>query len=66
MVAEYRCECGYKWKMKNTSGGSKLCKMCYEDVQPYKYRPATEKVRTLHGTVVLLSVNTSSKTLVYI
>ena len=49
MVAKYKCECGYKWKSKNSSGGPKSCNMCYKDVQPYKYRPAKEKVRTLYS-----------------
>jgi len=47
MVAKYKCECGYKWKSKNSSGGSGFCKMCHKDVEPYKYRPATEKVHCM-------------------
>ena len=45
MVAKYRCECGNTWKSKNSSGGSKLCNTCYKVSQPYKYRPAKEKVQ---------------------
>ena len=54
MVAKYKCECGYKWKSKNSSGGTKSCNMCYKDVQPYKYRPAKEKV--LYYTIILVAV----------
>jgi len=51
MVAKYKCECGNKWKSKNSSGGSKLCKDCYKVVQPYKYRPAKPEVRCTSSTV---------------
>lgn len=59
MVAEYECECGYKWKSKNFSGGSGFCRMCHKDVEPYNYRPATEKVHCM-AVIVLSVLNLSS------
>ena len=59
MVAKYKCECGYKWKSKNSSGGTKSCNMCYKDVQPYKYRPAKAKVLCLFELYVCNCFNYS-------
>ena len=59
MVAKYKCECGYKWKSKNSSGGTKSCNMCYKDVQPYKYRPAKAKVYCVSLSSVCAGFNYS-------
>ena len=49
MVAKYECKCGYKWKVYQTRGGLKTCKMCLKESWPYKLRWPKENVSTYLG-----------------
>ena len=49
MVAKYECKCGYKWKVYQTRGGLKTCKMCLKESWPYELQWPKKNVSTYLG-----------------